>query len=297
MRTVPPALQAKLDAGVATLCWCWRLTLADGAVLALTDHDQDLEVSGVTYRAASARMEAGLDAQAGLAPTTGRLQALLTLDGVVEEDLASGRLDGAAVEMLQVDWREPALQIRVAVGALGEITRADGGWTAELRGRAAALRRSIGRVVQRGCDADLGDARCGVDLSAPAYAADGAVTALNGAGFQSSGLDALAAGVLTLGQLEWTSGANVGRRARVIAHRRIDGVDHLELDQPMADPIAPGDGFAVRAGCDKRFATCRDRFANTLNFRGFPYVPGNDWLQRRAQDGDVNDGGSRGVAG
>jgi len=30
--------------------------------------------------------------------------------------------------------------------------------------------------------------------------------------------------------------------------------------------------------CDKRFATCRDRFANGINFRGFPHIPGNDFV-------------------
>jgi uncharacterized phage protein (TIGR02218 family) len=33
-------------------------------------------------------------------------------------------------------------------------------------------------------------------------------------------------------------------------------------------------------GCDKRLETCRDRFANTLNFRGEPHLPGNDLLTR-----------------
>ncbi len=46
----------------------------------------------------------------------------------------------------------------------------------------------------------------------------------------------------------------------------------------MPEPIAPGDAFTVTAGCDKRFATCRDRFANTVNFRGFPHIPGNDFI-------------------
>jgi uncharacterized phage protein (TIGR02218 family) len=32
------------------------------------------------------------------------------------------------------------------------------------------------------------------------------------------------------------------------------------------------------AGCDKRFANCRDRFANTVNSRGFPHIPGNDFV-------------------
>lgn len=58
------------------------------------------------------------------------------------------------------------------------------------------------------------------------------------------------------------------------------------------DPAHPDFG----AGCDQTFATCRDRFANTLNFRGFPYMVGNDVLQRAAGDEPVRDGGSRGLA-
>lgn len=33
-------------------------------------------------------------------------------------------------------------------------------------------------------------------------------------------------------------------------------------------------------GCDKQLATCRDRFANPVNFRGEAHLPGNDLLTR-----------------
>ena len=57
--------------------------------------------------------------------------------------------------------------------------------------------------------------------------------------------------------------------------------------------IAPGDAFIVTAGCDKLFATCRDRFANVVNFRGFPHIPGNDFVTSYPSPGKPgNDGGS-----
>ena len=44
--------------------------------------------------------------------------------------------------------------------------------------------------------------------------------------------------------------------------------------------------------CDQRFETCRDEFANTENFRGFPHMPGPDTvLTGPAASG--NDGGKR----
>jgi len=49
----------------------------------------------------------------------------------------------------------------------------------------------------------------------------------------------------------------------------------------------------VTAGCDKRFDTCRNRFNNAVNFRGFPHIPGNDFVIRYAVEGEPgNDGGS-----
>ena len=46
----------------------------------------------------------------------------------------------------------------------------------------------------------------------------------------------------------------------------------------MPEPIAAGDTFDVTAGCDKQFSTCHDKFANVVNFRGFPHIPGNDFV-------------------
>ena len=31
------------------------------------------------------------------------------------------------------------------------------------------------------------------------------------------------------------------------------------------------------AGCPKTFAACTAKFANGVNFRGFPHLPGNDF--------------------
>jgi uncharacterized phage protein (TIGR02218 family) len=53
----------------------------------------------------------------------------------------------------------------------------------------------------------------------------------------------------------------------------------------MPQPILVGDTFTVTAGCDKRFATCRDRFSNGINFRGFPAIPGDDFVTSYAVQG------------
>lgn len=47
------------------------------------------------------------------------------------------------------------------------------------------------------------------------------------------------------------------------------------------------------ATCDKRWATCVGVFSNGANFRGFPDIPGDDFLTAAPLEGGRNDGGSR----
>ena len=54
----------------------------------------------------------------------------------------------------------------------------------------------------------------------------------------------------------------------------------------MPEPIAVGDTFTVTAGCDKALSTCRDRFANVVNFGGFPRMPGNEFALSYPNTGD-----------
>jgi uncharacterized phage protein (TIGR02218 family) len=65
----------------------------------------------------------------------------------------------------------------------------------------------------------------------------------------------------------------------------------LTLLEAPVRPITATDAFVVRAGCDKRLATCGTKFANVANFRGFPHIPGQDAVLRYA----TKDGGHEGA--
>jgi hypothetical protein len=78
------------------------------------------------------------------------------------------------------------------------------------------------------------------------------------------------------GVLTWETGPNAGRSIEVKSWTQAAG--QLELFLPMGYAIESGDTFRIHPGCDKRLETCIDRFANVLNFRGEPYVPGADSL-------------------
>lgn len=71
-----------------------------------------------------------------------------------------------------------------------------------------------------------------------------------------------------------------------------DGIAVLTLLEAPVRAIAGGDGFIVRAGCDKRMETCGAKFANVASFRGFPHIPGQDAVLRYATRTAVMRGGA-----
>jgi uncharacterized phage protein (TIGR02218 family) len=79
-----------------------------------------------------------------------------------------------------------------------------------------------------------------------------------------------------LGRLRFISGANCGLTNVILA---AEGTTVRVRDLPRAG-VEAGCRVELREGCDKRFETCVERFANAANFRGEPHLPGNDLLTR-----------------
>lgn len=107
--------------------------------------------------------------------------------------------------------------------------------------------------------------------------------------FVASGLSGIASGTLTRGRLSWTSGASNGLAGEIKAHS-FAASHRIGIALPMGGGVSVGDTFEAFVGCDRAFATCRDRFANALNFGGFPHMPGNDFAMSYPNRGGGNDG-------
>lgn len=295
MRILDPGLQAHLAGGATTLAWCWRITRNDGSRLGFTDHDRDIVFDGTLFEAASGFSASEMQSEIGLAVANQEVSGALRSDRLNADDLAAGLYDNAGVEIFRVNWETPAQRLLVRSGSIGEVKRGSTAFTAELRGLAHFLQQERGRIYQFGCDADLGDARCGVTLAGAQFTGSGTVAALlDTRTFTVNGLGAYTDGWFTRGLLTWTGGGNAMRAIEVKRHSVDAAGSRIEIWQDPARPAAPGDAFTVSAGCDKQFATCRAKFANGVNFRGCPHMPGNDFVTSYPKAGDgTNTGGSR----
>jgi uncharacterized phage protein (TIGR02218 family) len=289
MRDVPAALAAELQSGVTTLCRCWKATRRDGAVFGFTDHDRDLAFAGVTFAAQTGLDAAEAETTLGLGVGGGEVSGALSSSGISPADIRRGLWDGATIETWLVDWRDTARRMLLDCGETGEIRQQGDAFTAEVRGLAHQLDQERGRRYTARCSAELGDARCGVTL---ATAARQISTVINGV------VDASSFTVATPGGFApgaFTGGAAVvaaGAALPVMGHTRAGLTDVISLWAPPADALAAGQAVTLTVGCDKRFETCRDRFSNALNFRGFPHIPGNDHVMSYARQGEAGQDGS-----
>lgn len=287
-------LDAHLATGTTGVCRCWKLVRADGVHFGFTDHDRALGFDGVVFRPESGLSAAALMQTTGLSVDNTEAVGALSDAAITEADIAAGRYDGAGIEAWLVQWAAPENRVLQFRGTLGELTRAGGAFTAELRGLAERMNTPTGRVYQRGCAAVLGDGDCRFDLETPGYGAEVAVVAVAEDRVLSlAGLAGFEARWFERGRCVVLDGAARGLVGAVKIDRPEGDLRRVELWDRLRAGIAVGDRVKLTAGCDKRMETCRLKFANLQNFRGFPDIPGEDWMVAHPARLSARDGGSR----
>lgn len=291
---IAPDLAAHLAGGLTTLCHAWAVTRTDGALFGFTDHDRDLAFDGMSFRADSGLSARALQQGTGLSVDNTEALGLLSDAGLSEVDIVAGRFDGAEVRCWRVNWADPDQRLLQFRGTIGELQRNGASFTAELRGLTEALNRPLGRIYQKPCTAVLGDTACRVDLSGPDHSLTLTVAAIESTRvLRLAGAGTAPQGWFRRGRLTVLDGAAAGLHGTIKRDTAQSSQREVELWEPLRAPLAPGDSLRLLAGCDKRFSTCRDKFANLVNFQGFPDLPGDDWrIIDPAQSGSLR-GGSR----
>ncbi|WP_411839309.1 DUF2163 domain-containing protein [Paracoccus sp. ME4] len=263
-----------------TLARAWSVRRADGMTLGFTDHDMPLAFGGIVFRP-----DRGLTARAvvqatGLSVDNTEAVGALNDDAITERDLMAGRWDKAELRLWEVDWTDVSLRRLVFRGSLGDVSRGNGQFRAELRGLTDALNAPQGRVYHPRCHARLGDGACRVDLGRETVSVERVLQDVTeGRVFTFATFPAYDAAWFEHGRIEVLSGVAEGLHG-IIKNDRVHPDERRVFELWSALGIAPqrGDRVQFTAGCDKASGTCRLKFGNFMNFRGFPHLPSEDWL-------------------
>ncbi|MGB3406869.1 MAG: DUF2163 domain-containing protein [Jannaschia sp.] len=281
-----------LATGTSNVCRAWILKRTDGEVFGFTDHDMSLEVDGTICHASSGLTAGALQSATGLSVDNVEAKGALSHDAISTDDLRAGRWDEAEVRAYLVNWAEPSQHEILFRGTLGEISWGDGAFSAELRGLAETLNRVRGRVYQSRCDAVLGDGRCRLDLQSTLYRIELPIMAIEeNRVLILPQLPLYEAQWFERGRVQVLDGAARGLVEQVKTDRTLEDQRRVELWASLRAEAKVGDTILLEAGCDRRMETCRYKFNNLLNFRGFPHIPGEDWLMAYPTSTSVNDGG------
>lgn len=132
-----------------------------------------------------------------------------------------------------------------------------------------ALQGSVPNVYyQTPCNHVLYDGRCKVSPAAFTQSTTVSTVGINNVVVADDGF---ADGVLKAGEI--INDRN-GERRMILGNV----ADTITIGFPFVDLVA-GDTVTLRAGCDLSFSTCKNKFNNTLNFGGQPYIPSDNPFQ------------------
>jgi len=308
MKTVSAALQTHLGQATTTLAVLWKVTRLDGTVLAFTSFDQNITYLGTTYLASSGFLPSANDFNSDLSVDS--VEMIGFLDNVIikENDIRNGIYDYALVEEHIVNWKDLSQgDLFLRKGIIGNITMKNGQFTAEVRGLTQFLSTYIGSLYGPLCRAELystptnnvspGDhyfcyvKEADYQQTGSVFSAADALHIVPNAGLLQKGSATPTAPApanwFNDGEITFTSGANKGFSFEI---KGWDGAT-LTLFLPMPFQLQSGDTFTIEPGCDKTpTATGCLKFqgystdgfqsiiapTNILNFRGEPFIPGND---------------------
>lgn len=291
MKTLTAGMTGHLATRSQTRCFMLRLDLIDGTSIGVTDHDKplafDLGDGSISYLARTGILASDVSLVSGLDSdnyeVTGPIADVVTLTG-----LLGGRYNRARARLFQVNWARLADgAIKILAGNVSEARPEGGKFVFEVRSDIDRLNQVVGRTIVNNCDADFGDARCGVtpeSIVGTVVAATGALT------FQVSFTGAYVNDYFNMGKAYPLTGANAGGLPCEIFDWAATGA--IELFAPLASTPVIGDTFTVERGCSKArqnsapsIPTCLT-YANVVNFRGFPEVPGSDQVLRATIPGE-----------
>lgn len=308
MKSVSVSLMDHFGLGTTTLAMLWKVVRQDNTIFGFTTHDQDITfydgLNNVTYAAGSGMTNTANASKSDASPDNLEVTGFLQSDSITEADVRSGLWDNAVISIYVVNYKDLTMgDIKLRSGTTGEIKMANGIFTAEIRGLTQQLTTVIGQLYGPLCRAELfsnpGGGSGGGDvidarshylcmLNAATYRQSGSVLASPDAIHITPNTGLLMHGSATPSNpapAKWFDDGIIHFTSGVLANytfeiKSWDGTT-LTMYLPLPYMPTPSETFTIEPGCNKlggATGDCHAKFNNIVNFRGEPFIPGNDLI-------------------
>lgn len=275
MRAGSGNIQDHLDLESQNRALLLRLTRKDGEIFRFTNRDVDIEWddgTGLeTYAAGSGFTASSVLVAIGTGIQGMSIKMLKRVAGITDADLEGGLWTDAQCLLVMVRADLPTDGYLIIFGGDVQQIQDDeqGGVEFEVRGLIRNSRVLDVESYSFLCRADLGDARCQVDIEALSELFTVDVASSNQR-FSTIELNQ-ADDHWNLGVIQWITGANAGLSMEIKDSDSSSKLLILAGQMPFS--VVAGDTGKAWPGCDKSLSTCIARYNNAVNFRGEPYIP------------------------
>ncbi len=261
-----------------SLARCWKILRSDGQSFCFTDHNEDIMFDNDTYSSVSPLNMSSLEKNIGLDTDNVEISGTFHHESIVETDIENGLFDQAKIVVFEFDWVLKTKNRVLFQGLFSSYSYGDDRFSVEAQSAFGKLGHVFGRGFHLTCDADLGDENCGIDINLPSYKFTPNIIKFLENGIEISSIVGIAEGRFQNGTAELIANERVISKLSIKSDvlteetRQITFWNNLNSNQTAADNIN------LYIGCDKSIDCCCQKFGNAINFRGFPNIPNDDWI-------------------
>lgn len=276
MRRISDTFKSHLETSLTTISNCWFIKLKDNRTLGFTDHSDDIVFEGLLYRSGHTVSVSSIESSASLSVDNFEIEAVLNSDVIQENEVLSGKYNQAYIEYFIVNYNNLS-QGRVLInsGYISEIRIVDNRFYAEVRGLSDKLDKQTRQIYSETCRAKFKDKKCAANDSE--HIICGFITSLISDLIVETDLSITYPGIYNNSRLKIIDGT---KEDFCSVQKIVNNKIYLQKQGKII--LKTGLKVMLFPECDKRFSTCCNIFRNSLNFRGEPFVPGIDEINKTA---------------
>ena len=246
---------------------CCTITFADQSQIFLTDADKNIEIESVLFQANSGISFSAFEKNNNQSADNCAINGFLQSDLITAKDLLSGKYDNSEINIF--NYNHDTKQItQYLFGFLYSIKIQNNKFSAEIKSLSTLLDKNMELRFSRKCRASFCDEKCKLSIEEHQY--NGVIQEIIDP--YNSFIDNNRNekfNYFANGSIQFLTGNNAGLTSAII----YSNSKHIKLSLPSQFPMSINDQYIITTGCDKLFSTCHEKFNNSINFRGEPFVP------------------------
>ena len=257
----------RLPDNITVYAICWYVKLKCGSELKLTNHSNNIKINDEIYISKSILNYQKIVKDSNLMQDNIEITAIIDNIYIKKEEVLKGQFNNAYIKIFLVDLsKDNSNKLIISQGYVNNIKVFDNKFVAKISTLLNQFNKKITQSFSQNCRARFCDNKC--NLNAPDYTFYGEINRMISKNSFFDDERNEEDFYFNYGIITFLTGINKNLSFEVKNFKN----KIIELILPFEFRLYENDKYSIIAGCDKNFTTCVNKFKNSLNFRGEPYI-------------------------